>query len=153
MHASYSTTKAMKQRATVCAKILTYGGTIPLIACGVFIAVPLSGIDSTLLAKTYSAVIISFLSGIHWACYLFFAERCPRNLLLTSNAVALLAWQSLLVHHHPWEFLQQILCFVYLLMLDYRLREAGILPPWFYTLRRNATVIVVVSLSILMVQG
>lgn len=136
------------------AQLLTYAGTLPLVIAAVelvFGRLPSS--DVFWVVSTYSAIIISFLAGIHWACYLFFAQRCPRNLLFTSNIVALLAWLSLLVHQQPWQLLLQILCFFYLLTLDYKLEKAALLPKWFYTLRRNATVIVVLSLSIIMSQS
>lgn len=144
----------MSPSAQRVANILTYTGTLPLVIVAVELAVGrVSPSDAVWLASTYSAVIISFLAGIHWACYLFFADRCPRNLLLTSNAVALLAWLSLLVpQHQPWQLLLQILCFLYLLVLDYKLNISGILPPWFYALRRNASVIVVLALCTLMSQ-
>jgi hypothetical protein len=136
------------------AKLLTYAGTLPLVIAAVELAFGrLQASDAVWVASTYSAIIISFLAGIHWACYLFFAHACPRNLLLTSNAVALLAWLSLLAEQPPWALLLQIFCFLYVLILDYKLREAAILAPWFYVLRRNATVIVVVSLSIIMGQS
>ncbi len=136
------------------AQLLTYAGTLPLVIAAIELAVGrLSSSDALWVVSSYSAIIISFLAGIHWACHLFFAARCPRNLLLTSNAVALLAWLSLLVHHPLWALLLQNLCFLYLLTLDYKLHAADILPTWFYTLRRNATVIVVLSLSIIMGQS
>jgi hypothetical protein len=105
--------------------------------------------DSALIAITYSAIIISFLCGIHWAVYLFFAEKCPRNLLMTSNGVALLAWSSLLATHQSIAIALQAVCFLYLLTLDLQLRDGGILPQWFYGLRRNATMIVVVCLAVI----
>lgn len=137
------------------AKLLTYAGTLPLVIAAVERVVGrLEPSDVVWVASTYSAIIIAFLAGIHWACYLFFADRCPRNLLLTSNGVALLAWLSLLVpQYQPWQLLLQTLCFLYLLTLDYKLAFAGILPPWFYRLRRNATVIVVLALCTLMSQS
>jgi hypothetical protein len=136
------------------AKLLTYVGTLPLVIAAVELVVGrLQPSDVVWMASTYSAIILSFLAGIHWACYLFFAQTCPRNLLLTSNAVALLAWLSLLVpQHQPWQILLQILCFLYVLTLDCKLHKAEILPTWFYILRRNATVIVVLSISIIMSQ-
>jgi len=136
------------------AQLLTYAGTLPLVIAAVGLAVgQLPSSDVLWMASTYSAIIISFLAGIHWACHLFFSDRCPRNLLLTSNTIALLAWLSLLVpQHQPWQVLLQILCFLYLLILDYKLSVAGILPPWFYSLRLNATMIVVLALCILMSQ-
>jgi hypothetical protein len=57
-----------------------------------------------------------------------------------------LAWSSLLITHQEIAIIVQILCFIYLLILDVKLRVAGILPEWFYDLRRNATVIVVLCL-------
>lgn len=140
----------MNPQQHLVAKALTYAGTLPLVAtsCGRMLAW-ISTADTLHFATTYSAVIISFLAGIHWACYLFFRERCPRNLLFTSNLVALLAWLCLLVNNLPWQILLHILLFLYLLVLDFRLSEAGVLPAWFYLLRRNATAIVVLSLSII----
>jgi len=141
----------MKKRQITLAKILTYSGTLPFITSAATQYFTLDGWDSALIAKTYSAIIIAFLCGIHWAAYLFFAEKCPRNLLITSNVTALLAWASLLLVHQPVALLLQSLCFLYMLTLDLKLRDAGILPEWFYSLRRNATAIVVVFLSALMV--
>jgi hypothetical protein len=135
------------------AQWLTYAGTLPLLIAVVEMIVGRIPPDTIVWAAgTYSAIILSFLAGIHWACYLFFAQNCPRNLLVTSNAVALLAWLSLLAHQQPWSLLLQIFCFLYLLILDYKLLQAAILPAWFYALRRNATVIVVSSLCIIMSQ-
>lgn len=128
------------------AKILTYSGTLPLIVCLVLIFSPIAGVDSHRVAVTYSAIILSFLCGLHWATFLFFAEKCPHNLLVTSNVVALLAWCSLFVAYREITLIFQALCFLFLLMLDFQLRNTGVLPEWFYHLRRNATIIVVSSL-------
>ena len=141
----------MKLSIIQLAKLLTYSGTLPLIACVVLLIAPMPGFDSHLIAKTYSAIIISFLCGIHWAVHLFFAEKCPRNLLITSNSVALLAWISLLAKQNEIALLMQIVYFLYLFTLDFKLQKAGILPEWFYELRRNATGIVVLSLIAIIV--
>jgi hypothetical protein len=133
--------------------LLTYAGTLPLVIAAAGLIV--GRLDPNLVvvvASTYSAMIVAFLAGIHWACYLFFAERCSYNLLITSNIVALLAWLSLLIPHQQFLLGLQILCFLFVLLLDDKLRRADILPSWFYALRRNATVIVVVSLFIMMSQ-
>ncbi len=137
----------MKPRAITLAKILTYSGTLPLIGCVVLMYAPVVGVDGALIARTYSAIIISFLCGIHWAIYIFFAEKCMSNLLITSNLLALLAWSSLLIAHQDIALILQSACFLYLLMLDLKLRDAGILPDWFYYLRRNATAIVILCLA------
>jgi len=139
----------MKQLDITIAKTLTYSGTLPLIGSAVILYFPVAGLDGAFIASTYSAVIISFLCGIHWAAYLFFADRCPRNLLITSNIVALLAWVSLLTTNQLSTALLQILCFGYLLAMDLKLRDAGILAEWFFRLRRNATIIVVLCLLLI----
>ncbi|MDP3515963.1 MAG: DUF3429 domain-containing protein [Pseudohongiella sp.] len=145
----------MKQRDIIVANTLTYSGTLPLIGSVILLQfptlLPMAGLDAALIASTYSAVIISFLSGIHWAAYLFFADRCPRHLLIRSNVVALLAWVSLLTGNQLTTSLLQILCFLYLLALDSKLRDAALLAEWFFRLRRNATLIVVSCLLLIVV--
>jgi hypothetical protein len=141
----------MKQGDVKLAKWLTYAGTLPMLA-GVLLAyLPIAAIDGNQIARTYSAIIIAFLCGLHWANYFFFSDKCPGNLLIASNVAALLAWASLLMAHTEIAIIMQILCFAYLLLLDKRLQDAGVLPEWFYDLRRNATVIVVFSLVALLV--
>lgn len=141
----------MKENHIKLAKMLTYSGTLPLIVSLLFTQFPLFLVDTKLVVNAYSAIIISFLCGIHWAVYLFFAEKCPSNLLLTSNAVALLAWGSLLIEPQFLSNALQVLCFLYLLTLDLKLCVAEILPGWFYSLRRNATVIAILCLSVMMI--
>lgn len=147
----------MKQLDIITANTLTYSGTLPLIGSVVLLHFPMivptalsiTGLEAALIASTYSAVIISFLCGIHWAAYLFFTDRCPRHLLIISNMVALLAWVSLLLGHPLAAALLQAACFVFLLGLDVSLRDAGIYTEWFFRLRRNATLIVVICLLLI----
>jgi hypothetical protein len=147
----------MKQLDINIANTLTYSGTLPLIGSVILLyfpmmiapALPMAGLDGAVISSTYSAVIISFLCGIHWAAYLFFSDRCPRYLLIISNIVALLAWVSLLLSHQLAAALLQAACFIFLLGLDVWLRDAGIYAEWFFRLRRNATLIVVICLLLI----
>jgi hypothetical protein len=140
----------MHQRSNTLATLLTYSGTLPLIACVITVLLQPDIVYTGLFALTYGATIISFICGIHWAAHLFFPEKCSRNLLITSNVVTLAAWVSLLLTSpQSVSFLLQIFCFLYLLTLDMKLRVAGIIPEWFYRLRRNASIIVVLCLSVL----
>lgn len=132
------------------AQLLTYAGTLPIWGAVLHSQLPFLPIDATLLAITYGAVIVSFLSGIHWAVYLWHAEKLSRNLFITSNITALLAWLTLLLPAPFYSLGLLIWCFLYLLVLDWRIAAAGIYPTWFYALRRNATAIVVILLSLLM---
>jgi Protein of unknown function (DUF3429) len=139
----------MKKGAITSAKILTLCGTLPFAGSAALIYWPVTGYDGILIAATYSAIILSFLCGIHWACYLFFADKCPRNLLITSNIIVLIAWGSVLLLPYPLALLLHAVCFLYLLTLDLALRDAGIIPQWFYELRRNATSIVVLCIALI----
>ncbi len=141
----------MKKSDIQLANILTYSGTLPLVACSVLSLARITVLDSHLLASTYSAVIISFLCGIHWSTFLLLAEKCSVNLLLTSNIFALLAWTSLLFPYQEMTYLFQALCFICLLLIDLKLRNSDVLPEWFFHLRRNATGIVVSCLVALAV--
>lgn len=137
----------MSTRQQALARLLTYLGAVPMLgAC----ALAGFGIVPTALAShiliTYAAIIIAFLAGIHWGVYLFFAGACPRNLLLTSNITALLAWAVLLMPQLSLALVLQLLCVAYLLLLDVKLHRASILPAWFFHLRRTASWLVIASL-------
>ncbi len=133
------------------AQLLTYAGTLPLIACALLAWAPtLAGgadvANAATIALAYAAVIASFIAGIHWAASLFFAERCGQLPMITSNIAALFAWSTLLLGDARLGCLLLVPCFASLLAIDHGLRGKGVLPPWFFALRRNATLIVVSAL-------
>ncbi len=127
-------------------KLLTYGGTLPLLLCMAAMLVPVNAVDPVHIALCYGAVIVSFLCGIHWAVYLLLGDRCRRNLLLCSNAIALAAWSVLLTAPYCVALCLLGLCFLALLKLDNELVDCNIYPVWYGTLRRNATIIVMLTL-------
>jgi hypothetical protein len=131
------------------AKLLTYAGALPFLAVAAYALATGSPATAMEIGVAYGAVIVSFLSGIHWAVYLFFGARCPRNLLLTSNATALLAWLALLIAPSMHALLLLAPCLLYLLILDYKLRLREVIPAWFFVLRCRATAIVVLALALL----
>jgi hypothetical protein len=69
--------------------------------------------------------------------------------LISSNVVALLGWGTLLISYPSIARFLPPLCFLFLFALDGRLHVKAIIPDWFYTLRRNATAIVVLCLMAL----
>ena len=94
------------------ATLLTYAGLLPLVLALVNQFLRVVPIDSLFWAASYAAVIASFICGIHWAVFLFFAGRSPINLLLTSNLICLSAWAALLLPA-AWPVLViLILCFI-----------------------------------------
>jgi hypothetical protein len=130
---------------------LTYAGTLPLIACALLAWAPsLAGssevANAPTIALAYAAVIASFIAGIHWAASLFFAARCGHLPMIASNVAALFAWSTLLLGDARLGCLLLVPCFMSLLAIDHGLRTKGVLPGWFFALRRNATLIVASAL-------
>lgn len=138
----------MHEKNILIARILTYLGIMPFLFLGMAVALRASGLNYSLALFSYGAVIISFLCGIHWAVFLFFSQKCSRNLLLHSNALTLLGWLSVLLVRPHLTISLQILIFMYLLFLDLELYRNKIFPSWFFQLRLNATLIVVFLLVI-----
>jgi len=139
----------MKKDQIKIAQILTYAGTLPFILSALINYFPQAGFEGWLLALSYGAIIISFLCGIHWAIYLFFAEKCPYNFLIISNFIALFSWVSLLFLENFTALIVQIFLFIFLLVIDWKLFDLKILPKWFFVLRKNATIVVVTFLAII----
>lgn len=92
-------------------------------------------------ALTYAAVIVSFVGGMHWGLFMQARGPMPMNLLITSNVAALAAWAMVLFS--MWSatvaFLGLAACLGALLLIDRRLLAVGSIAPWFWALRRNAS--------------
>lgn len=131
------------------AKILTYSGILPFIACAVYVFfadnIPFFQISAMDVLLAYGAIIASFIAGIHWGIYLF--KDAPLNLFIHSNVIALLAWVSLLFPPLISAGIL-IMCFGYLLAIDRSIFKAGIYEDWFYQLRLHASCAVIISLML-----
>ena len=128
---------------------LTYAGTLPLVGCALLLLMGFSGFGLHTIALAYGTLIVAFLSGIHWGLYLTVKKRPNVNLFISSNVLTLVAFAALLFMPPTIAYVFLILCFLVLLALDAQLNVAQIIPRWFYGLRRNATIVVVLSLLIL----
>ena len=129
------------------ATLLTYAGLLPLVLALANQILRVVPIDSLFWAASYAAVIASFICGIHWAVFLFFAGRSPINLLLTSNLICLSAWAALLLPHGSPALVILMLCFISLLAIDRRLQHDQLIPVWFYRLRQRASIGVILCLT------
>lgn len=128
------------------AQLLTYLGTLPvLIALALKFYNPLE-IDGIVISKFYAAIIVSFISGIHWGIYLLSTKEVKINLFITSNIIALIAWGSLIYQDVFSMIILQIICFLLLLYIDTKLYRKNFLQKWFYELRVNATLIISIAL-------
>ena len=126
--------------------VLTLAGVLPFALAVLAIR---AGYPLHIPVRFYGAIIMAFLSGLHWAAYLIYSEKCPRPLLLTSNITALLAWLSLLLVDQTLAIWLQAVGFSYLLLLDWRLWQAGLWPTWFWHLRATATALVLTCLALM----
>ena len=138
----------MNEKNILAARVLTYAGIIPFLLLGMAVALQVRDLDYGLALFAYGAVIISFLCGIHWAVFLFFSQYCSRNLLFHSNAICLLAWLSVIPVMSYVTFALQIVSFLYLLIVDWELYRNKAIPLWFFHLRLNATIVVVLLLFV-----
>ena len=133
----------MTQAAIMRTKILTLSGALPFLGALVLVFFTVAPFDAAQIASTYAALIIALLGGTQWGLFLVFSQKSPINLMVQSNLVTLIAWAGLLVLPAPGAIALHALCFLYLLFLDYRLFKSGILPLWYFSLRRLVTLIVI----------
>lgn len=123
------------------ARALTYGGILPPwlgLVLHLTVAAPAW---AGFAVAAYGAVIASFVCGMHWGIALRPVATIPVNLLLTSNAGALAAWLLVLVAlwSIPFACIGLVVVLGLLLLIDHRLLGAAVLQPWFWTVRRNAS--------------
>lgn len=138
---SIERTAGMTQGQRRLAQYLTYCGILPpWLALGLHFG--LGWQPASFAALTYGAVIASFLCGMHWGLFMQLHKPISINLLLTSNAGALAAWAMLLVS--LWSpalaFVGLAMVLAVLLFIDRKLLSQGVIEPWFWTIRRNASI-------------
>ena len=131
---------------------LTYAGALPFVAAA---AMPWLGIDKIpnvgsfdFVAQTYGLAIICFLAGAHWGTYLYHRDQSPTNLFLTSNVIVLAVWFAFLLNAAAISLFVQVLAFLYLLFVDFRLLQAGLLIDYYFRMRVTVTILVVASLIV-----
>ena len=141
----------MTQTAIIRTKVLTLSGALPFLGALALVFFPILPLNAAHLASTYAALIIAFVAGTQWGLFLTFSQRSPIDLMIHSNIVTLIAWMGLLFSPVVLALALQGLCFLYLLYLDRRLLLSGIIPQWYFSLRRLVTAIVVVTLLALII--
>lgn len=132
----------MPSHQQILAKWLTYLGAIPFMVAAISVCFGHAVYHMSSLSVTYGAVILSFISGIHWGLFLTHAQRAPINLLVSSNITALLAWLSLLLVVPFTQYLILMFSFIGVWLVDRQLVKHGLIETWFYQLRTRITVIV-----------
>lgn len=133
---------------------LALAGTLPFVACALL---PLIGIGSIppfgaldVVASSYGLAIICFLAGAHWGSYLSGQVESSFNLFAISNAIFLAVWFAHIGASLKWAIATQIVAFMLLLFIDYRLRGDAVISEHYFRIRSIATLIAVVSLLVIL---
>jgi Protein of unknown function (DUF3429) len=122
-------------------RYLPYAGALPFIACafallaGIRDFAPFGHVTTIMLA--YGLTIVCFMAGVHWGQYVA-GVRPWVNLLITSNAIALIAWGSFLVLPLALAFWSFAGLFAALFFIDTQMD----LDQSYLKTRRNVTLIV-----------
>lgn len=138
------------------ARALVYAGTLPFFALMLsalgWLPNPLfAAFDTLSWGMAYAAVILSFITGIHWMLALDgknLTQSLAKWLLLNSNLVALWAWLMWGLQDHALSWFGMALGFIWLLWLEVRVVKLPSLWPWFWTLRWQATTVATISLVV-----
>jgi hypothetical protein len=143
------------------ARTLGYAGLIPFVALALGCAVPSLGgalfwlgdvsVQKAAL-RTYGAIIVSFMSALHWAYGLVAPWRTPQTaakVLAWSVFPALVAWFATWAMPPRLSFIVLATCLVGVLYVDHCLKSEPWFPPWYWPLRVQLTA--VSSLSLVLV--
>ncbi|MDW3094044.1 MAG: DUF3429 domain-containing protein [Gammaproteobacteria bacterium] len=124
---------------------MTYVGALPFIACASMIYTGINNIGPlgpvNEIVSVYALIIISFIAGIHLGTYLFYNTKTPKALFIISNAVAALAWMSLLFANPSNSVLILVGAFIYLLGVDFLLKREMFISTTYFITRIIVTVI------------
>ncbi len=125
--------------------LVTYAGSLPFIACALMLY---SGIDAvgslgsiSEIVAVYALIIISFIAGLHLGTYLFYNTKTPKPLFIISNIVAAVAWISLLFANPTNATLILVSAFIYLLGVDYLLKQEMFISPSYFVTRLIVTTV------------
>ena len=135
--------------------ILAMAGTLPFVAAAIL---PLVGVDrlgpfddAASVAASYGLAIVCFLAGAHWATFLYRKSELPINLFVWSNIIVLGVWFPFLIASIVVVIAAQIVAFLALLAIDYRLLAIDVIEAHYFRTRTTATAIATVSLLTILI--
>lgn len=132
--------------------LLTLAGGLPFVGLALLLFIGPAWGDSILFYYgfvTYGAVILVFLSGIHWGLAVAYGRhgltKVCRILLVWSNVIALTGWLVLLTFESVLAIPLLAVGFAMQWLMDRRLYQTYFLPAWFMRIRNLITPIVLAS--------
>lgn len=126
--------------------LLAYLGALPFWALVLGRFVGLDPVWAASAFVAYGTGIACFMAGTIWS-QAQIRQASPGGLLLLSNGAALAAIAAMLLHANApvVALIIQTVTFLLLLFADHRLFRNGDQPPWYFTLRRNVTALVLLA--------
>lgn len=128
----------MNEASIVTANRLMWAGVIPFIGTAVVGAIGLWQAPLLQVFLIYSAVILSFLGGIHWGLVMANGLENPQGSLVICMAPSLLGWVAVAFLPVLWAL--AVLGLSYLLWLRYDVRRVG--QKWYEQVRQPVTFVV-----------
>ena len=128
-------------------KILTYSGSLPFIFLTCFRFCGLSQfftIDTSLILISYGAIILTFISGMHFS-YAILQNKINTRLLIASNIMAIISWLCLLINF-KLALVVMITGFISNFIIDLVSYKNSIIEKWFFNLRLKISLIVIFCL-------
>jgi len=137
--------------------VLAFAGALPFIAGAALRMLDIETLAFNLLTTdliaTYSLLILSFMSGVHWGQHLHLAAAWRTWLPLTSNLITVLAWFSFLLFDFVTLCAVMALGYALLLGIDRRLHSERIINDVYLLMRTRVTTLVIVCLIISAIAG
>lgn len=126
-------------------KNLGYYGLVPFVAALLMMVMQQSlyGLNGIDMFITYSAIILSFLTGIWWGIRLVRPE-VGLVWILVSNAIAVLAWIALLVSQTLFALAILALGYLTVWFGDSRLNSSGLIRRSYFNFRTLLSTVVII---------
>lgn len=136
------------------AKYLGYAGLIPFIVFSIGSWLPLPMIiDASFVLTAYAAMILAFMGAIHWGVAMANTEDNNSKYFIGSVIPGLIAWLALLIAQN-YAIILLMAGFIGLIIYDWSVEKAQVLPDWYIPLRNKLTLVVVICLMVtLLSQG
>lgn len=133
---------------------LAYLGSLPFVFCAFLAAANkffqfnlVANFDLELILKSYSILIVSFMSGVIWGQFLTYQTKPKINLFIISNLITLFCWFSFLLLPTKSFLINVIFSFVSLVLIDQNLLSLDLIERRYYKTRQLVSAIVCLSLA------
>ena len=132
---------------------LALAGALPFVACALLLSAgvtsvsPFGPLDE--VVNSYGLAIVCFLAGTHWAMHLSHPDDTPFNLLVSSNAVFLVAWFMYLLAGTHLSLATQTAALGALLFVDRSMARAALVSGHYFRMRLFVTTLAALSLIVI----